>query len=82
MFDFLAERDVKAAKHARSAITKGIEFLRTFPFSCRKVSPEHPLLRELIISFGANGYVALFEIEGSPTAIVLAVRHQREEDFF
>jgi plasmid stabilization system protein ParE len=82
LFDFLAEQDVRAAKRARAAIAKGIDFLRTFPFSCRKASPEHPLLRELIISFGANGYVALFEIEDSQTVTVLAVRHQREEDFF
>jgi plasmid stabilization system protein ParE len=82
LFDFLAERDLKTAKRARSAIAKGIGFLGTFPFSCRKASPEHPLLRELIISFGANGYVALFEIEDSQTVTVLAVRHQREDDFF
>lgn len=82
LFDFLAERDVKAAKRARTAIAKGIDFLGTFPFSCRKASPGHPLLRELIISFGANGYVALFEIENSQTVTVLAIRHQREEDFF
>lgn len=82
LFDFLAERDLKTAKRARSAIAKGIDFLGTFPFSCRKASQEHPLLRELIISFGANGYVALFEIEDSQTVTVLAVRHQREEDFF
>lgn len=82
MFDFLAERDLKTAKRARSAIAKGIEFLNTFPFSCRKASAEYPLLRELIISFGANGYVALFEIEDSQTVTILAIRHQREEDFF
>jgi plasmid stabilization system protein ParE len=82
LFDFLAQRDAKAARRARSAIAKGIEFLRDFPFSCRKASPEHPLLRELIISLGANGYVALFEIEDKQTVTVLAVRHQREEDFF
>ncbi len=82
LFDFLAEKEMQAAKRARTAIAKGIEFLRTFPFSCRKASPEHPLLRELIISFGANGYVALFEIEDSQTVTVLAIRHQREEDFF
>jgi plasmid stabilization system protein ParE len=82
LFDFLAEKDLRSAKRARTAIAKGIEFLRTFPFSCRKASPEHPLLRELIISFGANGYVALFEIEDSQTVTVLAIRHQREEDFF
>lgn len=82
LFDFLAAQDPKAARRARSAIAKGMTFLRTFPFSCRKVSPEHPLLRELIISFGASGYVALFEIEDNRTVTVLAVRHQREEDFF
>lgn len=82
MFDFLAESDLKAARRARSAIAKGIGFLSTFPFSCRKASAEHPLLRELIISFGVNGYVALFEIEDSQTLTVLAIRHQREEDFF
>ena len=82
LFDFLAEQDMKAVKRARTAIAKGLEFLRTFPFSCRKASPEHPLLRELIISFGADGYVALFEIEDSQTVTVLAIRHQREEDFF
>lgn len=82
LFDFLAEQDMRAAKRARTAIAKGIEFLSDFPFSCRKASPEYPLLRELIISFGANGYVALFEIENSETVTVLAIRHQREEDFF
>lgn len=73
---------MKAARRARSAIAKGLEFLRTFPFSCRKAATEHPFLRELVISFGENGYVALFEIEDSQTVTVLAARHQREEDFF
>jgi plasmid stabilization system protein ParE len=82
LFDFLAERDLKAARRARSAIAKGLEFLRTFPFSCRKAATEHPFLRELVISFGTNGYVVLFEIEDIQTVTVLAVRHQREEDFF
>ena len=77
LFDFLAELDLKAARRARAAIAKGIGFLRTFPFSCRKVSAEHPLLREIIISFGANGYVALFEIENDQTVTILAIRHQR-----
>ena len=36
----------------------------------------------LVMSAGANGYVALFEIEDSQTVTVLAIRHQREEDFF
>jgi len=82
LFDFLVQKDLPAAKRARMAIAKGIEFLEAFPFTCRKASPEHPLLRELIISFGAHGYVALFDVEDNQTVTVLAVRHQREEDFF
>ena len=39
-------------------------------------------MREFFIGFGADGYVALFEIEDSQTVTVLATRHQREEDFF
>jgi plasmid stabilization system protein ParE len=82
LFDIMAQQDIRAARKARAAIAKGIEFLGTFPFSCRKASVEHPFLRELIISFGSTGYVALFEIEDSETVTVLALRHQREEDFF
>ena len=38
-------------------------------------------LRELVIGFGASGYVVLFEIEDAATVTVLAVRHQREDDY-
>jgi hypothetical protein len=38
-------------------------------------------LRELIIAFGASGYVALFEIDGAETVTVLAVRQQCEDDY-
>jgi hypothetical protein len=41
----------------------------------------NPLLRELVIPFGAAGCVSLFEIEGPSTVMVLAVRHQRKEDY-
>jgi plasmid stabilization system protein ParE len=39
-------------------------------------------LRELVIGFGSAGYVALFEVTDAQTVTVLAVRHQREQDFF
>lgn len=37
--------------------------------------------RELVIAQGATGYVAQFEIESATRVQVLAVRHQREEDY-
>ncbi len=80
LFDFMAEQDLAAAERARGVIGQAIEALQTFPFSCRKASPENPFLRELVISFGSGGYVALFEVEDAETVTVLAVRHQREDD--
>lgn len=83
LFDFLLERDVVAAETAREAIAKAVDLLEVFPFSCRKAlgGDGNPFLRELIIPFGASGYVALFEIENRETVTLLAVRHQREEDY-
>lgn len=82
LYAFLLVQDIQAAKQALEAINKAIELLKTFPFTCRKAKADNPFLRELIISFGANGYVALFEIEESQAVTILAVRHQREDDFF
>ena len=81
LFAFLVERDLKAAQRARKAIGFSIELLQQFPFTCRKAVPENAFLREMVISFGAAGYVALFEIENDVTITILAIRHQREDDF-
>lgn len=81
LYGFLLAHDLQAARRAREAIGKGMEFLGDFPFSCRKVMPDNSFLREMVISFGASGYVALFEIEDKETVTILAIRHQREEDY-
>ena len=81
LYDFLLERDVTAAERALEAIREAVDLLRFSPFSCRKTLPDHPFLRELVIPFGSAGYVALFEIESDSTVNVLAIRHQREEDY-
>ena len=83
LFDFLLEQDVAVAARAETAIYKAIDFLGLFPFSCRKVAnaENNQLLRELLIPFGSAGYVALFEIEDNKNVTIIAVRHQREEDY-
>jgi plasmid stabilization system protein ParE len=81
LYAFLLEQDKSSAKRALIAIQKAIELLNTFPYSCRKAQPDTPFLRELVINFGANGYVALFEIEEGNTITILALRHQREDDY-
>jgi plasmid stabilization system protein ParE len=81
LYDFLLEKDVTSAEHALEAIKEAMELLRFSPFSCAKARPGNAFLRELIIPFGSAGYVALFEIEPGSTENILAVRHQREEDY-
>ena len=81
LYEFLLEKDLAAAERALEAIQGAIELLRFSPFSCRKALTRNPFLRELIIPFGSAGYVALFEIESINTINILAVRHQREEDY-
>ena len=73
--------DWALAERAVGAIDIALGLLATSPFSCRKAAGGDALLRELIIPFGAAGYVALFEIDNAETVTVLAVRHQREDDY-
>lgn len=82
LFAYLLERDLKAARRARDAIAKSIEVLSEFPFTCRKALTDNPFLRELVIPFGAAGHVALFEIDDNDTVTILAIRHQREDDYY
>lgn len=81
LYGFLLEQDPQAAERVLDAIDKAMELLRSFPFTCRKTGPDNPFLRELLMSFGASGDVALYEIEGDQTVTILAVRHQREDDY-
>jgi len=75
------EADCAFAERALEAIRQGFRNLELTPFSFRKATPNNPFLREIIIPFGASGYVALYEIDNEETVTVLAVRHQRENDY-
>jgi plasmid stabilization system protein ParE len=81
LFDFLLEIDLDLGERTIEAIEKATLLLQDFPFTCRKAQPNNTFIRELIIPFGAKGYVALFEIEDNQTVTILAVRHQRGDDY-
>jgi plasmid stabilization system protein ParE len=81
LYAFVLEHDAAAAKRAIELIDKSVDLLRTFPFSCRKADPDNPFLREMLVSFGTSGYVALYEIEDDHHVTILAIRHQREDDY-
>lgn len=85
LFDHLVERiettdQLAVAVSAVAAIRLGIESLSRHPFLYRK-HDDDPLLRELLIPFGASGYVALYRILDAGRVLVLAVRHQLEDDY-
>lgn len=81
LYDFLVVKDVRAAERAVEAIEAARRLLAISPYSCRKAITGDPVLREMLIPFGSAGYVVLFEIEPPSTVTVLAVRHQREDDY-
>jgi plasmid stabilization system protein ParE len=85
LYEFILHRDAtdrELAERALQAIRHALAGLEQSPFSYRKASGGgSPFLRELVIPFGSAGYVALFEIEGSDVVTILAVRHQREDDY-
>lgn len=84
LYEFILAKDQpdwSLATRALEAIKNGIRGLELSPFSYRKATQDNPFLRELIIPFGASGYVALFEIDNDQTVTILAVRHQLEEDY-
>lgn len=81
LYAFLLERDFDAAEKAVEVIIRTINGLREFPFAARKAPGDNSFLRELVIPFGAGGYIAIFEIENAETVTILAVGHQREDDY-
>jgi len=78
-FDFLATNDPEVAVAAAQSIQSAIEALVRHPLIGRSVAGS---LRELVISFGRTGYVALYRFVPARDQIrVLALRHQRELDY-
>lgn len=85
LYEYLLDRattveDLDLAERALGAIIGAVESLKRSPFIYRKADDD-PFLRELLIPFGSSGCVALFEIEDAATVTILAVRHQREDDY-
>ncbi|MEQ1881030.1 MAG: type II toxin-antitoxin system RelE/ParE family toxin [Burkholderiales bacterium] len=82
LFQFIAGQDPKAAAASVAAIRSAVEMLPQHPYAGRRVENAQRDIRELVISFGKTGYVALYRylpVKGEVR--VLALRHQRELDF-
>jgi addiction module RelE/StbE family toxin len=79
LVDFLAENDQKAALETLITIQEAVSILERHPLIGRSCEQD---LRELVISRGRTGYVALYDfLETDDAALVLAIRHQREAGY-
>jgi plasmid stabilization system protein ParE len=77
--DFLIESDAAAVLETVALIAEAVNVLERHPLIGRPV--EHPL-RELVISRGRSGYVALYSFEPlHDVVLLLAIRHQREAGY-
>ena len=77
--DFLAEHDPGAAAEAFKAIADAVSVPERHPLIGR---PAEAGMRELVISHGRTGYVALYDwLEAIDAVVVLALRHQREAGY-
>ena len=77
--DFLIEVDLKVASETIDLIEEAVSILDRHPLIGRAVDDN---IRELIISRGVTGYVALYSVEEHKNAIlILAIRHQREAGY-
>ena len=79
LFDFLSPDDETAATQAARVIMDAVTVLERHPYIGR---PVRGRLRELIISHGRTGYVALYRVTMRRDRVeVLALRHQRESGY-
>lgn len=77
--DFLIDTDPVAAGETVELIAEAIAILKRHPLMGRPVDDD---LRELVISRGRTGYIALYSYETEHDAVlILAIRHQREAGF-
>jgi plasmid stabilization system protein ParE len=78
-FQFLRDRNPDVALNAVTAIQSAVGNLGAHPLVGRRVKGE---LRELIISYGQSGYVALYRFVVPRDEVrILGIRHQRELGF-
>ena len=79
IIEFLLETSPEAAAQALEGISSAIGILEVHPFIGRRVDDQ---IRELVISRGATGYLALYRFD-SPFDVVriLRIRHQREAGY-
>lgn len=73
--------DLETAERAIDAVEAACAALALSPLLFPRSRRRGALRRELVVPFGASGYVIEYEIAGPTLVVVLAVRHHREQDY-
>jgi len=77
--EFLLETSPEAAAQALESIGAAIRILEAHPLIGRR---EDQHIRELVISQGATGYLALYRFDRAVDVVrILRIRHQREAGY-
>lgn len=77
--DFLLETEPTMALETIELIAEAVQILENHPLVGR---PAEQGMRELVISRGRTGYLALYSYEEPrDTVLILALRHQREAGY-
>jgi plasmid stabilization system protein ParE len=80
LYRFLSPKNPEAAGRTVTAIRAGVRILARQPQIGRPADEMSPEYREWLIDFGDSGYIVRYRLDGE-TAVLLAVRHQREAGF-
>jgi plasmid stabilization system protein ParE len=79
VFAFYESIQERLGERATDRLIEGLKILAHSPFVGRRASDR---LRELVIGWGASGFVALYHVDlDRSEVVILALRHQREADF-
>jgi plasmid stabilization system protein ParE len=78
LVDIINSHESQSASKIITVLIGGLQILKLHPLVGRIVERGY---RELLISRGRSGYVALYRYDVvKDTALILAIRHQREDD--
>lgn len=79
IIEFLLDASPSAVGDAVAQIRDAITMLERHPSVGRRVDK---LRRELVITYGASGYLALYRYDSKPSVVrILRIRHQREAGY-
>ncbi len=78
--DFLQIKNPIVSQKVAATIVQSLQILGKHPQIGRPADGMEPGYRELVISFGQSGYVALYRFDGV-SVIILAIRHQLEAGY-